>query len=531
MTQVVVVGGGHNGLVCACHLARAGLEVLVVEAAEAVGGGTRTVETVPGYHFDTHSVAHNIIRMTDVAEELDLGACGLEYLEMDPFAVAFFADGAIVRFSRDVEATVASIAAVSPADAEAYRDFVAAATPLVVALLSGVEAGASPARVARMLPGRLRAAAGALARNGGPAGIVSRLLAPYGRLLVQALPSDRTRAPVSAFAAHASAGPDAPGSGMFALWQAAYHRYGQWHARGGGQGLTDALVRRLASLGGHVRTAAPVARVVARDGTVQGVVLEDGERLPAQVVVTAMDPRVALLDLLDPPLSGPPGEALRRARRGNAVQMVVHVATDRLPPYPGARPGDWNGLQSHVDSLDALAAGFAAAEARRLPPDPVPTYAFTTSALDTTLAPPGHHTVYLACPTAPFAVEGGWDRHAEAFAERMIDQVERRAPGFRDTVRGVAVRTPERMAAELRWPGAHPMYLDVSLDQLAWLRPTPQLAGHATPVRGLFVSGAGTAPVGGVAGTPGRAAARAVLARHGSGAGGPQERLRPVALG
>jgi phytoene dehydrogenase-like protein len=238
----------------------------------------------------------------------------------------------------------------------------------------------------------------------------------------------------------------------------------------------------------------------------------DGERVEARAVVTAMDVQTALLQLLDPPLRGRPGRELSAARRGNAVQMLVHVATDRLPPYPGAIPGDWNGLQSHVDTLDELRRGFLAAEARQLP-DPAPTYAFTTSAIDGTLAPPGRHTVYLACPCAPYDVEGGWDANAERFAERMLDSVERHAPGFRSSITGMSIRTPAAMSAELAWPGAHPMHLDISLDQLAFLRPTRALGGHRVPgVQRLYVSGAGTAPSGGILGTPGKAAALALLA-------------------
>jgi phytoene dehydrogenase-like protein len=516
MPDVIVVGAGHNGLVAACYLAQAGLDVLVLEQSEQPGGGARTEETVPGYRFDTHSVAHNIINMTTIPSELALHEAGLDYIEMDPFATAVFADGQIIRFHRDIERTVESIHAVAPADAEPYRRLMHDATPLVRLAVAGIDVGGSATRQARMLPGRAVALVRSLLRHGGPSGLVALLLQPYERLLRERLRTDRTRAPISAFAAHASASPSAQGSAFFALWQAAYHRYGQWHARGGARGLTDALVRRLDSLGGQLRTSALVTRIFAPSGQVQGVALQGGERLPAATVITAIEPRAALLDLLDPPLSGPLTHGLRAAHRGNAVQMLVHLAVDRLPAYPNAQPGDHAGLQSFVDTLDTMVAGFAAAEDHRLPDDPIPTYAFTTSALDGSLAPPGHHTVYLACPSAPFDLNGGWSAGAERFAERMIDTVEKRAPGFRSSVQGMAIRTPERMAAELRWPGAHPMHLDITLDQLGWMRPTRALGGHATPIRGLFVSGAGTAPVGGIAAAPGRAAAKALLSRHGS---------------
>ncbi|MEE8602033.1 phytoene desaturase family protein [Euzebya tangerina] len=510
----VIVGAGHNGLVAACYLAKAGVQVTVLEQSHKPGGGSRTDETVPGYRFDTHSAAHNIINMTDILAELELSALGLEYVEMDPFAVSITEQGETIRFWRDVDKTVESIRAVAPEDADGYRRFVEDSWPIVELAVTGVNAGASWRRELAMVPDRVRPIGQALAKHG-VFGLVELMSMPYGAMLRRYLSTDAVLAPIGAFAAHGNASPIDFGTAFSAIWQAVYHRHGQWHAVGGAQGLTDALVARLESLGGTVRCDALVDRILTRDGTVQGVELADGERVPAHVVVTAIDPRVALLDLLDPPLGGKHGADLRSTHHGNAVQMVVHVATDRLPQYRSAEPADFTGLQSYVDTFASLERAFAAAQDRRLPEGPVPTYAFTTSALDDTLAPEGHHTVYLACPAAPAEVRGGWAVHQEEFADRMIETVEARAPGFRETIQGISIRTPELMEAELRWAGAHPMYLDLSLDQLVSARPTVGLGDHSTPVRGLFISGAGTAPVGGVAGTPGRAAAKAVLKRHG----------------
>jgi phytoene dehydrogenase-like protein len=190
---------------------------------------------------------------------------------------------------------------------------------------------------------------------------------------------------------------------------------------------------------------------------------------------------------------------------------LVHVAADRLPPYPGARPGDWNGLQSFVDHLDDLTAAWSRAEAGGLP-EPLPLYAFTTSAIDHSLAPRGHHTVYLACPSAPARIDGGWDARRDELVERALATVEERAPGFGAGVSSAVAWTPGDMEREERWPGGHPMHLDIALDQLGPFRPTRALGRHRTPVAGLYVSGAGTNPSGGVAGTPGRQAARALLA-------------------
>jgi phytoene dehydrogenase-like protein len=500
-----VVGGGHNGLVAACYLARAGRDVLVLEALDRPGGGSRTEEVVPGYRFDLHSVAHNMINMTDIPAELELPGAGLDYQEMDPFSVAVHGDGRRLRFYRSVEETVASIAEADPREARAYEAFMDKAVPIVRTMLPALRGEMSN----REVPARLASLVRSLRRR--PAATVRDVLGPYDSLLRRWLPSDLTRGPVAAFAAHAASGPSDPGGAIFAFWQAAYHLSGQWHARGGAQSLVDALVVRLRQLGGELRCAAPVGRIDAAGGRVRAVVTEDGERVETAAVVTAVDPQLALLRLLDPPLGGKAGADLAAARRGNVVQAVVHVAADRLPPYSGARAGDWNGLQSYVDRLDDLVGAWAAAEAGRLP-DPLPLYAFTTSAIDDSLAPPGHHTVYVACPAAPAVVEGGWQARTDDLVAAALATVEERAPGFGAGVRGVAAWTPDRMAHEGRWPGAHPMHLDIALDQLGPFRPTPELGRHRTPVAGLYVSGAGTNPSGGISGSPGRRAAKALLA-------------------
>ena len=510
-STVLVVGGGHNGLVAACYLARAGRRVIVLEASEKAGGGSRTDETISGYRFNTHAAAHNIINMTSIPDELDLARAGLEYLPMDPFATGLFSDGRAVRFFRDLDATVESIAEQSPDDALAYRAFMRRALPLVEVAVGSLDRANNP--VARMLSvaRRVGPSLQAVRRAGGIVGLAHDLLTPYGGLLETAFPSDLTRAPISSFASHSSAGPNLPGGSFYVFWQAAYHLYGQWHPRGGSQSLTDALISRLRSWGGELRTGTAVEAIDARGGRVRGVTLEGGEYLDASEVVTAVNIQSALLDLLQPPLQGRDARELAAAHRGNAVQMVVHLATTELPQYKNVRPGDWNGLQSHVDSLQVLRAGFHSAEAHRLP-DPVPTYCFTPSVYDTSLAPAGHHTVYLACPSAPSEVDGGWQAVQESFADAMVAQVEAHAPGFTNTILARSIRTPKVMAEELRWPGAHPMHLDISLDQLSFLRPTRRLSRHVVPdIAGLFTCGASTAPVGGISGTSGKAAANAVL--------------------
>ncbi|MGH9300306.1 MAG: phytoene desaturase family protein [Acidimicrobiales bacterium] len=502
--DVVVVGAGHNGLVAACYLALAGREVLVLEALDRPGGGSRTEERVPGYHFDLHSVAHNIINMTAIPDELDLAGAGLVYTEMDPFSTAVHRDGRRVRFHRSIEATLDSIAEEDGAEAKAYRTFMDQALPLVGAMMPAIRGESGLGRLGSTLAHVTR-----VMRHGG-LGTAGDILGNYDSLLKRRLVSDLTRGPVAAFAAHAGVGPTSPGGGLFAFWQAAYHRSGQWHAQGGAQSLTDALVRRLVSLGGTLRTSAPVEAIHAPTARVRSVEIRGGERIDTAAVITAIDPTVALLQLLRPALSSRHRSELAGLRRGNVVQALIHVACDRLPAYPGARAGDWNGLQSYVDRLEDLGRAWETAQAGLLP-DPLPLYAFTPSAIDSGLAPKGHHTVYLACPAAPARLVGGWPLAKSRFVEAAMATMEQRAPGFAATVSGMTTWTPDQME-EQGWVGAHPMHLDLSLDQLGFFRPTRSMSDHRTPVSGLYISGAGTAPTGGIAGTPGRQAARALLA-------------------
>jgi len=506
VAETVIIGAGHNGLVAACYLAMAGRHVTVLEALSRPGGGSRTEERpgLAGYRFDLHSAAHNIINMTSIPDELDLAGAGLVYQQMDPFSVAIFADGRRVRFHRSIDATVDSISATDPAEAKAYRSFLDDADPIITTVMPAIRGEMS----VRELPTRLWAVARAL--RAGPMRHARDLFSPYDTLLRRRLPSDLTRAPISAFAAHAGVGPTVPGGALYAFWQLAYHRYGQWHAKGGAQGLTDALMARARALGVEVRCSAPVTAIEHHNNTLTAVVIGDGERVATTTVISAIHPKASLLKLPSPALDGPVVADLSAARQSNVVQALVHVATDRLPAYADGQPEDWTGLQSYVDRLGDLSHAWTAAEAGILP-DPAPLYAFTTSALDDTLAPPGHHTIYLACPAAPAHVEGGWPGATQRFVDDAIATVESRAPGFTSSIIGVAPFTPDLMESEEGWPGAHPMHLDIALDQLGPFRPTRDLADHRTPVGGLYLSGAGTNPAGGIAGTPGKLAAKAVI--------------------
>lgn len=512
--DAVVVGAGHNGLACACYLARAGRRVLVLEQTDHVGGAVHTAETIPeapGYRFDTCSVVHNLINMTSIREELRLDEVGLEYIETDPFTVSFFPDGSCVRFYRSVERTCEEIARFSERDAEAYARFIELADPVAELSLALFRASEDDQSLLREWRKRLTDALRVL-REANPLHLAGQLAGPYGPMLREWFETEQGRMGLVTLAAHGSLGPQIPGAAFFVFWQAAYHRYGNWHARGGSGALAQALRQRLEAWGGTVRTNACVDRILSGN-RVEGVELAGGERIAAQNVVTALDPQTALLDLLGPQdLPDALVSRLQARHRANAVQFVVHAALDQLPPWTGAKSDVWNGLQSVGASVAQVRQDFAEAEAGYAPTDPA-VYVYTPSAIDPTVAPPEGHGAYIACASYParFADGSTWAERGEREAHRLLDAVEARAPGFKDSIQGLAWRHAADWEEEIGLRGGHPMHLDITADQVGPLRPLPELADHRTPVPGLYLTGAGTAPAGGVAAVPGRAAAKALL--------------------
>lgn len=512
--DTIVIGAGHNGLACACYLARSGQRVLVVEMANRIGGAVHTaatIEALPNFRFDTCSVVHNMINMTTVLDELRLADVGLRYIETDPFVTSCFPDGTYVRCYRSVERTCTEIARFSARDADAYERFIRAADPLIEAALMAFSSSGDLGKSWRERRYRLGAAVRAV-RQWGPRDLVATLLQPYGALLQQTFATDHASAGLAALAAHGTLGPQTPGTALFVLWQAAYHRYGNWHAQGGSGALALALRRRLEMWGGEIQTGTAVDKILVQ-GRVRGVRLVDGSQIAAPRVVAAINPQTALVDLLDEHLlPGTIRARLQARQRSNAVQFVVHAALRQLPPWPEAPDGIWNGMQSVARSVGHVRQNFVEAEAGYAPTDPA-AYVFTPSAIDDTLAPPTQHGAYIACPSYParFADGSMWRANGEREAHRLLDAVEKRAPGFKDTIRGLSWRHADDWEQETGLLGGHSMHIDMTLDQLGMLRPVAGLAHHRTPVPGLYVSGAGTAPTGGVSAVPGRAAARAVL--------------------
>jgi beta-carotene ketolase (CrtO type) len=509
---VVVVGGGHNGLVCACYLARAGLEVVVLEAAATPGGCIHTVELPDGRgRLEVGAYEHGGIRGSGVAAELELEArFGLRFHLRDQVTLAPCDDGTALAFDASLDRTVEHLAAVvGQADADAYRRFAGWAAA-GAALLARTEDGPPPSL--RELAALAEAALGAQAGR-----FLQALLGSASDLVRSVVADERLQAPLAHWAAHAQQSPADPGTGAGAIVLAGGHGRPAARPAGGSRSTVDALVRCLEAAGGRLRCGLPVTRVeVAGERAV--AVHAGGERIAAtRAVVSALDARRLLLELVDPG-AVPPWLAAEAGRihvgRRNVSELKVDAVLSGQPALPGP-PGFERAFMLSANTTGDLERAFASIRLGQLPERPPLMLAFP-SALEDGWAPPGRAALWLST-FVPWRLAGGpWDRAA---LERAADHAWRAA----SKALGTTLEPVERhLTGPLEWvarhgnPNANPNHLEMSLDQLLAFRPSPSLSGYRTPIGGLFLTGAGTHPGGGVTGAPGRNAAAVVLAALGA---------------
>jgi beta-carotene ketolase (CrtO type) len=509
--DAIVIGGGHNGLVCAAYLARAGKMVCVLEKAPLLGGCATTESLLPDqpeFRFNRGAIDLINIQGTPILEDLALERHGLKLIYHDPLWYFPFPDGTAISFYRDVDRTCSSIATVSPEDAEAYGRFHQMWESLLT-LMAPFDFGPPPS-LAQL--GSLADAAGE-----GADSLLWVLLASPRDLIRQFFSSDHMQGVMAWMGVQAGTPPDQPAAALALTLLTVSHHNGMARAEGGMGALSESLRRMIEAHGGEVHVDAEVSEVIL-DGAGQAVrgVVADGENFEAPTVVSAIDARRLFGQLVK---QGVLGQSLeRRVSKSHADYPSLFKVDVALRDRPTIiTPDGEDGLVASINiaaSLEHVAAAFNYYERGEDPPDP-PLMSAVPSVLDPTLAPVGSHTLWLSQWTPPRLWQSADIGSREACADRMIEIFSRYAPNTTDLVIGRAITSPVEREARTGNLNGSPFQLDMSLDQSLRFRPVPGLARYETPVRGLYLSGSGTHPGGGVTGVPGYNTAQVILGREG----------------
>lgn len=524
--DTIIIGAGHNGLTCACYLAKAGQKVLVLERRHIVGGAVCTQDDlIPGYRLDVGSSAHIMIHLTPVLRDLELHKFGLEYLEMDPWAYyPILGTGTGISFYRDVEKTCDSIAKISPKDAEAYRNFVRHWGELNDGIFETFLQPPSPGKIFGTIFKRNLFNVGS--RKLWSSMDTSRqLMAPYGSLIEELFEHPAMRTALAWLSAQSGPAPSEMASGDMLGWNAMIHKSGAKRAKGGSGALTQAMAKRLLSEGGEIICDAEVTDVV-RDGSGWRVKYGSGDSEGAFTSATATRVVSAIhLHTLFQMLPDAPPEMRKRVARtriGNGFGMIVRHAVEELPDYGDASAphGPRPGTKDYQTSLQLLCPSMDYLNSSHrdfmfgLPPKQPSVVAMSFSALDSTLAPEGKHTLFTWGQYHPYELSNGenWDDIREREADKLYDLVCQYAPNMKGKMIGRYIQTPLDIERTLGLLRANVMHLEMSLDQMFMFRPLPELSEYKVPgLPGLYLTGASTHPGGGVFAASGYNTAQVIL--------------------
>jgi phytoene dehydrogenase-like protein len=497
--RAVVVGAGSSGLVCAIHLARAGLEVTVLEHASQPGGASTSGErTLPGFIHD-HCAAFNPMTVASPAfRELDLEHEGVRWISPEVIMAHPFEDGTAIALHRDLDATVASLDAARPGAGGAWGELIQQFRPLAQHLVQSILGPLPPGRSPLIIGAALRRDTLLLARR------MTGSVEAFGLDVFDG--ALRPTAWLSGSAQHSGLPPTTAGSGAFGfLLQLLGHSHG-WPFPAGGQGqLAEALVQVATREGVRIRCDAHVERLLVRRDRIAGAVLSGGEEVVARNVVTTISakPLAAML-----PEQALPHKLLRRLRIWRYGTAAFKLDYALRAPVPWTAPQARSAAVVHVaGELRDLAAAAEAGGRGEMPERPGLVVGQHTLS-DPSRAPEGCHTLYCYAH-----VPNRYECSDEAVASLVEAQLERFAPGFAGTVMARSIRNPAQTEAE------NPSLVggdigggSLELDQQLIFRPAPELCRHRTPLRGLYITGASVHPGGSVQGMGGRSAARAVLA-------------------
>jgi len=520
--DVIVIGGGHNGLACAAYLARAGRKVLVLESRHVLGGAAVSEEVFPGFTYSVCSYVVSLLRPW-IIRDLELTRHGLKILPLESTFTPF-RDGRSLLRNADAAATRREIAGFSPRDAEVYPEFGRAMIAMARIVRPIIDNRTPDPTSLRPSDLKQLFALGRHFQGLGRDGLalhMKMLTMSAVDFLREWFESEALLAPMSISGIIGTfLGVQSPGTAYVLLHHymgdidGAFRSWGL--ARGGTGQVSLSMARAAKRHGAEIRTQASVRQILVRGGQATGVVLQNGDELEADDVVSSVDPRRTFLGLVGAEhLDDEFADEIRNYKlRGSSGK--VNLALDRLPEF-SSRPGAGSFLRGDITiapSLDELERAYDQAKYGEFSSRPFMDIVIP-SLMDPSVAPPGKHVMSIFVQYAPYHLKAGaasWPEQREAFGDAVIDTLAEYIPNLREIILHRQVLTPYDLEQEFGLSEGNIFQGELSLEQLAFLRPVAGSARYRTPLRNLWICGSGAHPGGGIMGAPGALAAREMLA-------------------
>ncbi|MBM3766579.1 MAG: NAD(P)/FAD-dependent oxidoreductase [Acidobacteria bacterium] len=515
--DAIIVGGGHNGLVTAFYLARAGRKVLVLERRDLVGGCAVTEELWPGYRVSVASYLTSLLQ-PKIVEDMELARFGYEVDPKDPAFFSPFPDGRYLFTWQDHQKTFDSLAQFSRRDAERMSEYDAQLeriAMLVESLLLTVPPPFPPSGIGEMLEylklaGRVRKLG---ARD--MTALVKIFTMSAAEYLDEWFESPEIKVTLATDGViGANGGPRSPGTAYILL----HHcmggvggKRGLWgFVRGGMGAVSEAMAASARARGVEIRCGAEVASIVVKSNRACGVALASGEEIEASQVASNLDPKLTFEKLVDPSLLPDEFRSTILHFRIEGTSAKINLAVNRLPSFtalPGA-PGAHHKATMHIcPDMDYVERAWDDAKYGR--PSERPLLELTCPTLyDPSLAPAGKHILGVFLQYAPYTLrEGDWDSLREPFYRRVISIIDEYAPGFSSSIEHYQLLTPLDLERRFGITKGNIFHGEMAIDQMFFMRPAARWASYKTPIDGLFLCGSGAHPGGGVMGAPGYNAA------------------------